>query len=100
MAAPPSRSIDPDAERRDDRAMDDRLRRLESDVASINARLDTVLPTLATKFDVAELAAELKSLESRLEAKLFKALNDQTWKFMGVATGLVAAVYFIARNVH
>lgn len=66
----------------DDGGMEKRLRDVEDAVMRIN----TILPTLATKEDV------------------HKEINVQTWRFVtwmtSVGIALTAAVYFIARNVH
>ena len=62
--------------------MEARMRAVEDAVLRIN----TILPTLATKEDLA------------------REINAQTWRFVtwttSVGIALTAAVYFIARNVH
>jgi hypothetical protein len=72
--------------------MEDRLVRIETDLASLKAHVADMREHYATKDDVV-----------RLEAKLYKAMNQQTWRFVswttGVAAMLVSAVYFVARNV-
>lgn len=68
--------------------MEARMRAVEDAVLRIN----TILPTLATKEDLASGIAGLH-----------KELNVQTWRFVvwvtSVGIALTAAVYFIARNV-
>jgi hypothetical protein len=63
------------------------------------AKLEAVIPTLATKIDMAELRTEI----ARLEVSLHKDFNAQTWKFItwmtGICTALIAATYFIAHNI-
>lgn len=51
------------------------------------AKLEVILPTLATKEDLAWL-----------DSSMHKAMNTQTWRIIAAAAGLVAAVYFIARH--
>jgi len=56
------------------------------------AKLEAIVPTLATKEDLL-----------RLEVKLHQEINAQTWRIIGamITFGglLCAAVFFIARNV-
>ncbi len=68
---------------------DSRFLALENDMAKVKADLAVILSNYATKQDIAELRAEFQ-----------KEINALTWKMYGFATVLVAAVYFIARNVH
>lgn len=81
----PIHHIDTSGRGPDDPGMEQRVRELEKAVA----RIDGILPTLATKADLADLRAEV-----------FKAINAQTWKLIASAAGLVAIVFYIARNVH
>lgn len=53
------------------------------------AKLEAVVPTLATKEDLL-----------RLEAKMHQELHALTWKLIGACAVLAGAVYFIARTVH
>lgn len=59
-------------------------------------RIETKLDQFATKADIA-------STEGNLKADLHKAIGEQTWKLItwmtGISTALIAATYFIARNV-
>jgi hypothetical protein len=66
-----------------------RLEALERDMVQVKANLAVILSNYATKQDIADLRAEFQ-----------KEINALTWKMYGFATVLVAAVYFIARNVH
>lgn len=56
------------------------------------AKLEAIVPTLATKLDLAELRAEIH-----------KEFTAQTWRIIGAMFScgalLSAAVFFIARNV-
>ena len=53
------------------------------------AKIEAVIPALATKEDML-----------RLEARMHQELHALTWKLIGVSGALVAAVFFIARGVH
>jgi hypothetical protein len=72
--------------------MDARVKALEDFATAARERLARIEATMATKSDVSDLRAELH-----------KALNEQTWKVIGVTltfgTLLSAAVFFIARHV-
>ena len=62
----------------------DRLVRIET-------RLDTFSTTFATKEDISKT-------ERILRVELHKELSNLTWKLLGGASALVAAVYFIAKH--
>lgn len=66
--------------------MNGRLTRLERDVAIIKSHF----------VRQADLAA--------LEARLMRAMNEQTWRLVtfvcGFGTALAAAIYFITKNSH
>lgn len=68
------------------------------------AKLEAVVPTLATKMDLAELRTELVRVEGSIRADMHKEFTMQTWRIIGAMLtfgGLLsAAVFFIARNVH
>lgn len=57
------------------------------------AKLEAIIPTLATKLDLADLRTDFH-----------KEINNQTWKIITAmltfGSILTAAVYFIAHNVH
>lgn len=63
--------------------MEDRLRAVEDAVLRIN----TLLPGLANKEDLAKLSAELH-----------KEINAQTWRFIGFV-GLIAGLFFAAHKI-
>ena len=68
------------------------------------ARLEAVIPTLATKEDLARLEGKVGAAEGNIRGELHKAINDQTWKLItwttGLGAALVAAAFFVARSVH
>jgi hypothetical protein len=59
---------------------------------------------LATKSDLRQIESSTKAEFALLRAEMREQLNEAlyalTWKLIGVAGALVAAVYFIARTVH
>ena len=108
-----SASVDMPSRRADDRRMHDRLTLVEQHLAVLRADVASLRANSATKEDMASIKADLANLhangatrEDVLSAKseLYIAMNAQTWKFVSWTTGvmgmLVAAVYFVARNVH
>ncbi len=64
----------------------------EADTRDRLARIETRLDTFATK-------ADLNALKADLYRALHKELHGMTWKLMGGASALVAAVYYIAKHV-
>jgi hypothetical protein len=66
---------------------------VQVDMAGVKVNVDFIMRHYATKADV-----EL------LRSDLYKALEAQTWRLVTwmtvVCSGLTAAVYYIARNVH
>lgn len=64
---------------------------LEDRVTILETRLDTVLPTLATKADIAEIKTEM----ARLEGKMDAIGNRLILQFAGIAIG-VAGITFAA----
>lgn len=85
---PPQSTYDEDMEPRV-KALEDFANTARERLARIEAKLDGT----ATKEDLGSLRTELH-----------KAISDQTWRLItwvsGISAGLVAAVFFIARNVH
>lgn len=90
QAPPKLPPVDPPRRGGDDDGMEERLRNLERDVAVIKSNY-------ATKEDLQALGRTFE-----------KSLSEQTWKIIGwgtgvmatVSTALVAAAFYIARNVH
>jgi hypothetical protein len=66
---------------------------MEARLTALETRLDTILPTLATKIDLSDLRTEMH-----------RELHTQTWRIIGsmltFGTLLTAIVFYIARNVH
>lgn len=75
----------------------------------IEARLDHMESSIATKVDIANLAAKddlssfvrasSKDIQD-LAVSFQKSINEQTWKFVGVATGLAAIAFTAAKFIH
>ncbi|MGP9826873.1 hypothetical protein ACT048_20580 [Ectopseudomonas khazarica] len=69
-------------------SVEKRVEKLEGTMADVQVRLirvESKLDLIATKENLAQLQGEM-----------FKALNEQTWKFIGAATGLSALFATIA----
>lgn len=71
------------------------------------AKLEAIIPTLATREDLMRetslLKADLARIEGTLRAEIHKAINEQTWKLItwmsSIALALVSATYFIATHL-
>jgi hypothetical protein len=76
-----------------------RVEKLESTIADVQLRMIK----LEAKFDAFASNASTKADLSDLAASFHKSLNEQTWKFVGAATGLAgvfAAISFgLARAI-
>ncbi|WP_313461587.1 hypothetical protein [Pseudomonas nitroreducens] len=59
----------------------------------VETKLDTMEKTMATKDD-------LRVLKGEIFTEMHKALNDQTWRFIGFAAGLAALAFTAAKFVH
>lgn len=71
-----------------DNPLEKRVEKLETATADVQVRLirvESKLDLVATKADMAQLQGEM-----------FKAMNEQTWKFIGAATGMSALFAAIA----
>ena len=68
------------------------------------AKIETKMDQFVTKADLAGVQGSLSGMEGSLKADLHKAISEQTWKLItwttGIATALIAATFFIARNIH
>ncbi|TFW34849.1 hypothetical protein [Massilia horti] len=117
----------------DHRLMEDRLTKIETDLATVKADVSNIRANCATKEDLAVVKADIANLHAngatkedlavvkadianirangatkedlaKTEARLYEAMNLQTWRFIAWMTGTMAmmmsAVYFVARNVH
>ena len=68
--------------------LEKRVEKLEATMADVQVRLirvESKLDLVATKTDLAQMQGEM-----------FKAMNEQTWKFIGTATGMAALFAAIA----
>ena len=69
------------------------LNKVQADVAALTAQVEFFVDHYARKVDVEMIRTEF-----------YKAMEAQTWRLFTwmtvVCSGLTAAVYFIARNVH
>ncbi|MDV5862025.1 hypothetical protein QM298_14170 [Pseudomonas mendocina] len=68
--------------------LEKRVEKLETAMADVQVRLirvESKLDLVATKADLAQLQGDM-----------FKAMNEQTWKFIGAATGMSALFAAIA----
>jgi lipopolysaccharide export LptBFGC system permease protein LptF len=100
--------------------MEDRLAPIETDLATVKADVASIrahgatredLAVLrenaATRQDLAKVRDELAGVSASIaksESRIHEAMNAQTWRYVTWTSSLmammVAAVYFIARNVH
>ena len=95
--------------------MEDRIVALEQAWTVVQTDVAVIRENYVTKADLAQAKAEFYQALSEQSSKLQQAINEQTWKFhqeihaqtwkviswvTAICTGLTAAVYFIARNVH
>lgn len=75
--------------------LEKRVEKLEQALPDIRERLVRV----ETKVDAIEQNMATKADLFDLKADLHKAINDQTWKFMGVATALAGLAFVAARFI-
>ncbi len=72
---------------------------VEERVTILETRLDTILPTLATKDDIARLEGKMETMNERLESKIEGMGNRLLIRFGGlavaVATVAVAAAKYL-----
>jgi ATP sulfurylase len=61
----------------------------EHRLIKMEERADSIVKHFATKDDL-----------HRMHAEIMKAINDQTWRLIGVLLVTFAGVFFIARYVH
>ena len=67
--------------------MEARVQKLEADMLTIKTDLGIIKANYVTKADL-----------SAMETSIHKELHGLTWKIIGVAGALVAAVYFVATH--
>lgn len=81
---------------------------LRERLVRVEMRLDSIESTMATKTDIASIAtkddltgfirASSKDIQD-LAVSFQKSLNDQTWKFIGVATALAGVSFTAAKLI-
>jgi len=72
--------------------MEKRIEKIETAIPDLQVRLvriESRLESVATKADLQEFSANI-----------YKAMNEQTWKFIGAATALAAIAFTAARFLH
>lgn len=89
----PPAPLDFQSRRANDRAMLSRIVNLEKEMVAVRTTVEVIRSNYATKED-------LVRAERALRTELHKELQLMTWRIIGVAGALVAAVYFVARYVH
>ena len=71
-------------------------------------RLEAIIPTLATREDLAHLEGRMNAAIQKVETTLHKELTNQTWMIVKWMSGLLvtllpslfAAVFYVARYTH
>ena len=71
-------------------------------------RLEAIIPTLATREDLAQLESRMNSAIQKVETTLHKELTNQTWLIVKWMSGLLVtflpslfgAVFYVARHMH
>ena len=72
--------------------MEKRIEKIETAIPDLQVRLvriESRLESVETKADLQEFSANI-----------YKAMNEQTWKFIGAATALAAIAFTAARFLH
>lgn len=73
--------------------MERRIKVLEDAIPETRERLVRI----EARMDHMATKADLEALRSSISTDLYKAINDQTWKFIGVATALAGLAFVAAR---
>lgn len=82
-----------------------RLAKIEQNVAALQKDVSVLKDDVGSlKADVATLKGDVLVIKTQLptfatKEDLYKALQEQTWRMIGAGTLLVAATFWIARNV-
>lgn len=71
-------------------------------------RLEAIIPTLATREDLAHLEGRMNEAIQKVETTLHQELTNQTWLIVKWLPGLLvtflpslfAAVFYVARDTH
>lgn len=79
-----------------DENMEARVKKLEDELLTIKTDLGIIKATHATKTDISDIKVAI----SASETSIHKELHALTWKLIGVAGALVAAVYFVATHAN
>lgn len=69
-------------------ALEKAIPEIQIRLVKLDSRLDNIEKQMATKADLQEMVASIH-----------KAMNDQTWKFMGAATALAAIAFTAAKMI-
>lgn len=90
-------------------ALEKASQEIREKLVRVEVRLDGIESHMATKVDISNLAskddlssfvrASSKDIQD-LAVSFHKTINDQTWKFVGVATGLAAIAFTAAKFIH
>ena len=70
---------------------------LDERVTVLETRLDTILPTLATKADIARLEGKMDAMNERLEGKIDNMGNRLLIKFGSIAFAIAAIAVAAAK---
>jgi hypothetical protein len=93
-------SIDADGGADYDKSMEARISRLERQ----SDRTLELLGELATEVAIIKATYARQEDLKALEARLLRAMGEQSWRLVtfvcGFGTALVAATYFVAKNIH
>jgi hypothetical protein len=60
------------------------------------ARLETIIPTLATREDLKCLESRMNASMSRMETTLHSEMNKQTWRIIALLAGLLPSLFAAA----
>jgi hypothetical protein len=90
-------------------ALEKSSQEIREKLVRVEMRLDGIESHMATKVDISNLAskddlssfvrASSKDIQD-LAVSFHKTINEQTWKFVGVATGLAAIAFTAAKFIH
>lgn len=93
-ASSPRREEPPDPQG----GIEGRLGKIEQNVAALQKDVSVLKDDVATlKSDVLGIKTQLPTFATKED--LYKALQEQTWRVIGAGALLVAATFWIARNV-
>lgn len=61
---------------------------MENRITALEVRLDTILPTLATKADIESVRADLESVKAQIQAQIEKSASETHKWMLGTVIGL------------